>query len=278
MMFIRSFLYAAWFYSSMGIIGLPCLPFIFTSRRVAMDTIRRWAASQRFVLRWVCGIRTEFRGLENVPHGPSVIAMKHQSTYDTIAPFLFLQDPAFVLKRELLHMPVFGLYAERAGMVAIDRGGGLKTMKLMLAAAKRQAEMGRPMVIFPEGTRQDVDAPTDLKAGAFAMYRELAAPCVPVALNTGLCWRGSDFLRRPGVMVFECLPPIEPGLERAEFTKRLRDALAPATARLVAEGRTRQSKRDVAANTAAANAAAANAAAANTGKASTVTKGAEGAG
>ena len=248
MMFIRSFIYAAWFYSSMGIIGLPCLPFIFTSRRIAMDTIRVWAASQRFVLRWICGIRTEFRGLEHVPQGPSVIAMKHQSTFDTIAPFLFLQDPAFVLKRELLRMPVFGLYAERAGMVAIDRGGGLRTMKLMLAAAKRQADMGRALVIFPEGTRQDVDAPTDLKAGAFAMYRELAAPCVPVALNTGLCWRGSDFLRRPGVMVFECLAPIEPGLDRAQFSQRLRDALAPATARLIAEGRSRQSKRDVAAN------------------------------
>jgi 1-acyl-sn-glycerol-3-phosphate acyltransferase len=250
MIFFRSFLYAAWFYSSMGIIGLPALPFVVFSRRGAVNTIRFWAATQRFVLHWVCGIRTEFRGLENVPDGPSVIAMKHQSTYDTIAPFLFLKDPAFVLKRELLRMPVFGLYAQRSGMIAIDRGGGLKTMKLMLAAAKTESEKGRPVVIFPEGTRQDVDAPTDLKAGAFAMYRELGAPCVPVALNTGLCWRGSDFLRRPGVAVFECLPPIEPGLEREEFTRRLRDALAPATARLVAEGRTHQSKRDVAANTA----------------------------
>jgi 1-acyl-sn-glycerol-3-phosphate acyltransferase len=252
MMFLRSFLYAAWFYSSMGIFGLPALPFVLLSRRTAVSTIRMWAASQRFVLRWVCGIRTEFRGLENVPPGPSVVAMKHQSTYDTIAPFLFLKDPAFVLKRELLRMPVFGLYAQRAGMIAIDRGGGLKTMKLMLAAAKVESDKGRQMVIFPEGTRQDVDAPTDLKAGAFAMYRELGAPCVPVALNTGLCWRGSDFLRRPGVVVFECLPPIEPGLEREEFTQRLRDALAPATARLVAEGRTHQSKRDVAANVAKA--------------------------
>lgn len=237
---LRSFLYAAWFYASMGIIGLPALPFALVSRRVAIDTIRLWAATQRFVLHWVCGARTEFRGLQNVPDGPSVIAMKHQSTYDTIAPFLFLKDPAFVLKRELLRLPVFGLYAQRAGMIAIDRGGGIKTMKLMLAAAKRQADMGRPMVIFPEGTRQDVDAPTELKAGAFAIYRELGAPCVPVALNTGLCWRGSGFLRRPGVMVLECLPPIEPGLDRETFTQRLRDALAPATARLVAEGRAHQ--------------------------------------
>ncbi len=250
MTFLRSLLYAGWFYLSMALIGLPWLPFAYLSRGAAVDAIGVWARSQRFALRWLCGIRTEVRGLENVPDGPCIVAMKHQSTYDTIAPFLFLKDPAFVLKQELLHMPVFGLYAQRARMIAIDRKGGLKTMKLMLAAAKVQNELGRPVVIFPEGTRQFVDAATELKAGAFAMYRELNVPCVPVALNTGLCWRGSDFTRRPGVAVFECLPTIEPGLDRAEFTRRLKAALDPATARLVAEGRTHQSRHDIAANTA----------------------------
>ncbi|MBI1360868.1 MAG: 1-acyl-sn-glycerol-3-phosphate acyltransferase [Alphaproteobacteria bacterium] len=250
MTFIRSLIYAGWFYVSMALVGLPWLPVAFLSRGAAVGAIRFWAATQRFALHWICGIRTEFRGLENIPEGPCVIAMKHQSTYDTIAPFLFLRDPAFVLKRELLRMPVFGLYAARARMIAIDRSGGLKTMKLMLAAAKVQNQLGRPVVIFPEGTRQLVDAPTDLKPGAFAMYRELEAPCVPVALNTGLCWRGSGFIRRPGVAVFECLPVIEPGLDRAEFTRRLKSALDPATARLVSEGRSHQSRRDVAANAA----------------------------
>jgi 1-acyl-sn-glycerol-3-phosphate acyltransferase len=127
-------------------------------------------------------------------------------------------------------------------MIAIDRGGGAKTMRRMLADAKVQADAGRPVVIFPEGTRQDVDAPTDLKPGAFAIYRALGAPCVPVALNTGLCWRGSGFTRRPGRMVFEALAPIEAGLDRETFTQRLHDALDPATRRLVAEGRAAQKR------------------------------------
>jgi 1-acyl-sn-glycerol-3-phosphate acyltransferase len=245
MTFLRSFLYAAWFYPSMGYIGLPFLPFAYASRGAALFAIRLWAASQRATLRLFCGIRTEFRGLENLPAGAAVIAMKHQSTYDTIAPFLFLKDPAFVLKQELLKVPVFGLYCKRARMIAIDRGGGVKTMRKMLADAKVETEAGRTIVIFPEGTRQDVDAPTDLKPGAFAMYRELGVPCIPVALNTGLCWKGSGFTRRPGRVVFECLAPIEPGLSRDVFTQRLFDALDPATIRLVAEGRATQAKMGV---------------------------------
>lgn len=241
MIFIRSLLYSLWFYGSIAIVGLVRLPFVF-SRKGALDSIRYWAETQRFVLHWVCGIRTEFRGMENIPAGAAVIAMKHQSTYDTVAPFLFVPNPAFVLKKELTALPLFGLYAQRAGMIAIDRGGGLKTMKKMLAAARAESDQGRAIVIFPEGTRQDVDAPADLKPGAFAMYRALEAPCVPVALNTGLCWKGSGFLRRPGVAVFEALAPIEPGLDREHFTWRLKEALEPATRRLVAEGRAHQGK------------------------------------
>lgn len=243
MIFIRSLLYNIWFYASLLIIGVGWLPFAWGSRKAAIDAINAWAASQRFAMRWICGATTEFRGMEHIPAGASVIAMKHQSTYDTIAPFLFIHDPAFILKQELLKAPVFGLYAQRTHMIAIDRGGGAKTLRRMLVDAKAQADAGRALIIFPEGTRQDVDAPTDLKPGAFAIYRALGAPCVPVALNTGLCWRGSGFIRRPGRMVFEALPPIEAGLDREAFTQRLHDALDPATKRLVAEGRSAQRSR-----------------------------------
>ena len=135
--------------------------------------------------------------------------MKHQSTYDTIAPFLFIRNPGYILKKELLKLPVFGIYASRVG-IPIDRAGGTKTMKLMLAAARKGAEAGQQIVIFPEGTRQLPDTPADIKPGVIFMYNELGIPCVPVALNTGLCWQGSGFLRKPGHVVFEVLPPIEP--------------------------------------------------------------------
>lgn len=241
MTFIRSLLYAVWFYTTLVVIGLICMPVSLFSRGAAMSSIRFFAGAQRLGLRLLCGITTEFRGLENLPSGVGLIAMKHQSTYDTIAPFMFIRNPAYILKQELLKAPVFGVYASRVG-IPIDRAGGAKTMKLMMAAAKKAAGAGQQIVIFPEGTRQLPDTPTDVKPGVIFMYNELGIPCVPVALNTGLCWQGSGFLRKPGRIVFEVLKPIEPGLKRAEFTQRLKEALDPATARLVVEGRAAQKR------------------------------------
>lgn len=239
MTFIRSLLYAVWFYLTMAVIGLICMPVSIFSRGAAMSAIRFYAGCQRLGLRVICGITTEFRGLENLPEGVGLIAMKHQSTYDTIAPFMFIRNPAYILKKELLKAPVFGVYASRVG-IPIDRAGGAKTMKLMMAEAKKAAQAGQQIVIFPEGTRQLPDTPTDVKPGVIFMYNELGIPCVPVALNTGLCWQGSGFTRRPGRIIFEVLKPIEPGLKRAELTQRLKEALDPATQRLVAEGRAAQ--------------------------------------
>lgn len=239
MILIRSLAYAIWFYLSLALVGLACMPASMASRGAAMSAIRFWAGLQRLGLRLLCGIHTEFRGMEHLPMGKCIIAMKHQSTYDTIAPFLFIHDPVYVLKQELLKAPVFGVYASRVG-IAIDRGGRVRTMKTMLAAARAAVEADRQIVIFPEGTRQAVDTPADLKPGVVAMYNDLGVPCVPVALNTGLCWR--SFWRRPGHVVFEVLKPIEPGLERRALMQKLKDALDPATARLVAEGRAAQGR------------------------------------
>jgi 1-acyl-sn-glycerol-3-phosphate acyltransferase len=242
MIFLRSLAYAIWFYLSILVIGLVCLPASMFSRGAAMSAIRFWSGAQRVALRVLCGIKTEFRGMEHMPAGKCIIAMKHQSTYDTIAPFLFIRDPVFILKKELLRAPVFGIYASRVG-IPIDRDGRVRTMKAMLAAAKKAAESDRQIVIFPEGTRQPVDAAAEFKPGVVAMYNELDVPCVPIALNTGLCWEGAGFVRRPGHVVFEVLKPIRPGLERRAFMQKLKDALDPATARLVAEGRAAQGKR-----------------------------------
>ncbi len=239
MTFIRSLLYSIWFHVTLAAIGLIAMPISLVSRSFAMGAVKTFAHAQVIGLRLICGISMEVRGREHLPKGPGLIAMKHQSTWDTIAPFTFMENPAFILKKELLKAPVFGVYASRVG-IPIDRAGGAKTMKQMLAAARQGIASGQQIVIFPEGTRQLPDAPTDIKPGIVLLYNELGVPCVPVALNTGLVWQGSSFTRRPGKIIFEILPPIEPGLKRAEFTERLAQALAPATARLVAEGRAAQ--------------------------------------
>lgn len=239
MNFLRSLIYAIWFYLSMVVVGLICLIPSWLSRGAAMSAIRFWVGLQRLMLHVICGIKTEFRGLEHLPRGACVIAMKHQSTYDTLAPFLFIRDPAYVLKKELLRAPIFGIYASRVG-IPIDRQGKARALKAMMTAAKEMAAKDRQVVIFPEGTRQLPDTETLIKPGAFAMYRDLDVKCVPVALNTGLCWK--SFWRKPGHVIFEVLKPIEPGLDKDAFTIRLKEVLDPATARLVSEGRAAQGK------------------------------------
>jgi 1-acyl-sn-glycerol-3-phosphate acyltransferase len=243
MNFLRSLIFAAWFYLTLVIVGLACMPFAYASRRAAIAATRFWTGMQLWGLRWFCDVRTEFRGLEHLPAGACIVAMRHQSTYDTLAPFLFIKDPAFILKRELLKAPVLGIYAARGRMIPIDRDGGMKTMKAMLAAAKLEAADGRKIIIFPEGTRQPPDAPADLKPGVVAIYNALGVPCIPVALNTGLCWR--SFWRTPGLIIFEVMPAIEPGLGREPFMQRLKAALEPATVRIVAEGRAAQRKKGI---------------------------------
>lgn len=242
MTFVRSLLYAIWFYVTMAVLGLAFMPVSLVSRRFAIWSVKTFARTQAFGLWLFCGITTEVRGKEHLPKGPGLIAMKHQSTYDTIAPFIFMENPAFILKKELLKAPVFGVYASRVG-IPIDRAGGAKTMRLMLAAAQKAIPQGQQIVIFPEGTRQLPDAPTDIKPGIVLLYNKLDLPCVPVALNTGLCWQGSGFTRKAGKIIFEVLPPIPPGLDRETLTGSLKDALEPATQRLVAEGRAAQDKR-----------------------------------
>lgn len=235
MSFLRSALYAAWFFLTMALYGLLGLPIALTSRRGAMVVMRGWCSAQRFGLRLICGVRTEVRGLENLPPGGCLIAMKHQSTYDTLAPFTFLDDPAFTPKEELRRAPIFGFYVERAKMIFLDREGGAKSMRALMTQSKTAIEAGRQVIIFPEGTRQPVGAPPDYKPGVAGLYRALNTACVPVALNTGCTWKGSKFPSQPGRIIFEILPPIPAGLSREDFMQQLETAIETATARLIAE-------------------------------------------
>lgn len=233
---IRSIIYVFWLYGSILVLGVIWLPAFLMPRQASMTGMKVWAAGARWALRWICGVRTEFRGLENLPEGPCLVASKHQSMYDILMPFLFLKDPAYVLKRELMFYPFFGWYAWKADMIPINRGGYIKTLKMMIKRARREVDRGRQFLIFPEGTRRPPGAPPAYKSGVVAMYKEIDKPCVPVALNTGLCWPRKGITRRPGLIIFEILPPIEPGLPREEFMERLQSAIEPASERLLDEG------------------------------------------
>lgn len=218
------------FTAAMALLGLPVL---LASRRRAMAFGAGWAAAVLKLLGWTVGLRHEVRGREHLPRGPAIIAMKHQSAWDTFAVPVIFDDPAIVLKRELMLIPFYGWYLWKAGMISVDRTAGAAALKQMVAAGERAVTAGRPIVIFPEGTRTAIGARRPYQPGVAALYRQLALPLVPVAVNSGLFWGRRQFLKRPGRITVEILPAIPPGRDRRAVMAELEERIEAATARLV---------------------------------------------
>lgn len=145
-----------------------------------------------------------------------------------------LRLPAYVLKRELMRIPLFGLYLRCAGMIPVDRTGGGGALKQMVAKARAAAAAGRHLLIYPAGTRTPPGERRAYHPGVAALYGQLDLPVVPVALNSGLFWGRRAFMKRPGVITVEFLPPIPPGLPRKQFMAELQARIETATERLVA--------------------------------------------
>lgn len=240
MNWLRGFLFSIWLYGSIAVVGIAGAPWVLASTRGAFQVCVVWAKVVLFGARWIAGIRVEVRGLEHVPDTPVLVAGKHQSMLDTIAPFLFVKGVAFVAKKELLSMPVFGWYCRRAGMIAIDRSGQMAALKAMVKEARERLAEDRCILIFPEGTRQDIGAAPDYKPGVAAIYSQLGVPCVPMALNTGAVWPAHGLAKRPGVAVFEFLPPIPPGLKRDAFMQALSGSIEGASTALLPAAGDRQ--------------------------------------
>jgi 1-acyl-sn-glycerol-3-phosphate acyltransferase len=237
MIALRRILFAAWFYGTLTVMALLALATLLGPREWTLAWVRTWMRAVQWGARAIMGIRVEFRGLDNLPKGrPALIAGKHQSTLDTISPFLLLGYPGYVLKKELLNIPVYGQLARRSDMIAVDREAHSRALKQMVADSRRILGQGRSIVIFPEGTRQEPRAPPDYKPGVAALYRELGMPCIPMATNSGHHWPAHGLKFNPGIVVFEFLEPIPAGLKRGEFMRQLEDRIEGATARLAAEG------------------------------------------
>jgi len=171
-------------------------------------------------------------GLENLPAGPVIIACKHQSTWETLAFTLLFANIAIVLKRELLFIPIVGWAMARAGNIAVARGDGASALRGLVKHAKAAIADGRSVVIFPEGTRVAPGDRRPYQVGTAALYRQLGVPVVPMALNSGLFWGRRQWVKRPGVITLEILPPIAPGLSREAFMDTLREQIEGATDRL----------------------------------------------
>jgi 1-acyl-sn-glycerol-3-phosphate acyltransferase len=232
---IRSILFNLLFYLNLVVLLIAAIPTLVMPRWGILGMAKTWGRTTLWLLRTVCGIKVEWRGLDKIPPGGIVVAAKHQSAWETFALIALFPDPTFVIKRELLWVPFFGWYARRAGMIPVDRGGKAALAGMMVYARQALAE-GRQIVIFPEGTRRPAGAAPKYKFGVAHLYGESGVPCVPIALNSGLFWPRRHFMRFPGTVRVEILDPIPPGLDRDAFFARVQDDIEAATARLIAEG------------------------------------------
>ncbi|RAU22818.1 1-acyl-sn-glycerol-3-phosphate acyltransferase [Paramagnetospirillum kuznetsovii] len=213
------------------------LPLLVLPRGAMKPAIRLWLAGVQGGLRVIAGLRYELRGAENIPDGPVLIASKHQSAFETFVFHLLFNDPAFILKRELLWIPFFGWYLGKSGVIAIDRSAGTKALKAMVKGAEDAVAEGRPVIIFPEGTRAAPGAKLPYHSGIAMIYGALKLPVVPIALNSGVFWRRRGFMKQPGIITIEALPAIPPGMDRKGFMAELETRVETATDRLVAEAR-----------------------------------------
>lgn len=218
------------------ILGIVGLPFLLGPRKWVCRLRDLWISLVLAVLRWTVGLTHRVEGLENLPPGAYMVASKHQSAWETLALHTIFRDPAIVLKRELLKLPILGYYIRRVGMVPIDRTGRGVALKSMMGAARKWSAVHRPILIFPQGTRIAPGMKESYHSGVFAIYRTLGLPVVPVALNSGLFWPRQAFLKRPGMITVRILPAIPKGLERREFMTTLERVIETASDELLVLG------------------------------------------
>ncbi|MDE2377957.1 lysophospholipid acyltransferase family protein [Bradyrhizobium sp.] len=238
--FLRSLLFNVLFYAVLVCLVIMALPTFLMPPRATLTVAKWWANATLVLMRVICNIRVEFRGVENIPAGPLVIASKHQSFWETIVLPQFFDRPIFILKRQLTYIPVFGQFLVKTGMIAIDRTAGVKALLDMTRRARDAVRGGCQLVIFPEGTRRAPGAAPDYKTGFAQIYAACGVPCLPIALNSGLFWPRRTFMRYPGTLVVEFLAPLPPGLPKDEYLSRVRNAIEDATGRIVEAGRREQ--------------------------------------
>lgn len=233
MIVLRSLLFNAAFFGWSALVCLGLCWTLLLPRPAMMRVVRWYMGGIGFLERNLMGLHYEVVGRENLPAGPCIIAAKHQSAWETLKLQELFADPAIVLKRELLRIPIWGTFARKADMIAVDRGAPHRALVSLIREAKRITAQGRPMVIFPQGTRTDPGVRAPYRGGVGAVYERLSLPLVPMAVNSGMFWPRRGFLKRPGTITVAFLPPIPPGLPRAEVMARLERDLEAASDRLV---------------------------------------------
>lgn len=220
---LRSFLFALVFYAGTVLyvlVAMAALPF---GRRGVRAVANGWGRFHHGCARTILGIRTSVEG--EVPGGGVLVAAKHEAMFETIEMTQLFVNPAVVMKQELARIPLWGRLAERYGMIPIDRQGGAAALRTMLKAAGEAVAEGRPLIIFPEGTRVPHGETPPLQPGFAGLYKALNLPIVPLALDSGRVSGRTLLGKKPGIITFRFGEPIPPGLPRKEAEARVHAAI-----------------------------------------------------
>lgn len=219
---LRSVLFTLVFYGG----SLVIVPLVLLSGALAPSLLylgpRLWAGWFRLTTRWIVGIRLDIDG--TIPTGPHLFALKHESAFEAILTLWWFDRPAVVMKAELRKIPIWGAAAAAHGSIFVDRSGASAMLRAMMKAASQAVGDGRPVVIFPEGTRTAVGDTPPLAAGFAGLYRMLGLAVVPIALDSGSVWPKA-FVKYPGTVTMRVGKPIPPGLPRAEIEARVHGAI-----------------------------------------------------
>ena len=219
---IRSLLFSLLFYPGTLLFVITGILAGIISTPAMLRVVLGWAQFNHWLARNVLGITVEVDGV--VPPGAYLIAVKHQSMFETIEMLRIARIPIIVLKRELADLPLFGRLTRRYGIISVDREAGAKALREMLADAKAARATGRPVVIYPEGTRVAPGTTPPLRAGFAGMYRALGLPVVPVAMDSGLLFRRGQ-TKRSGTIHFKVGAVIPAGLKRDDLEQRVHAAI-----------------------------------------------------
>lgn len=209
-----------------------CLPLLLGPRRGIYAAARIWIDVTLWLLKHLVGLDHRVIGTENLPAGPAIFAAKHQSAWETLFLSRYLNFPAFVLKRELLSIPLFGWYLKKAGMIAVDRAAGASALRQLARQSNEVFSQHRPLLIFPEGTRVPPGQTRPYQPGVAGLYGQLKVPVVPIALNSGLFWGRRAFVKKPGTITVQILPAIQPGFDRKALMRDLESRIETAAGAL----------------------------------------------
>ena len=219
---LRSLVYAAIFYPLTVVWVLGGIVAAMFGRRPTLAVVMNWVDVHHWLTEHVLDIHVRLDGA--VPSGAYLIAVKHQSMLETLEMVRLTNLPVIVIKKELADIPLFGWLTRRYGVIAVERSAGAKALRALVEEGKKALATGRPVIIYPEGTRVRVGEMPELRSGFAALYRALGLSVVPVAVDTGRLW-GRGFIHGAGTVTLKVGDTIPPGLKRDDVEQRVHAAI-----------------------------------------------------